>query len=94
MVGTTGVDFKNVAPSADAAANDAQHVGHGLHVFEVRDVRDFGYTIGKESRRHDGENGILCTRDFYFAVNGPFDLGDDKLIHSYFSVICIVLGVL
>ena len=69
--------------AADAAADDAQHVTHRLHVLQVRDVRYFGDSVGEEGCCHHGEHGVLRTGNFYFPVQGLLDLRNDKLVHIF-----------
>ena len=68
--------------AADVAADDSQHVGHGLHVLEVRDIRYFGDAVGEECRSHYGEHGVLCTGNFNFAIERLFNLRYNKLVHN------------
>ena len=81
MIDSVRVDSQDVASAVDVAADNAEHIGHGLHVFQVRDVCDFGNAIGEECCGHDGKNRVLCARDFDFTVDGCLDLRNDKLIH-------------
>ena len=68
VVGSARVNLQHMGFATDMATDDAQHVGHGLHVLEVRDVRDFGYAVGKKCCGHYGEHCILCPGNFNFAV--------------------------
>ena len=81
MVGPAGVDLELVRFAANAAADNAQHVAHRLHVLEVRNVRDFGDAFGEQCRRHHGEHGVLCARNLDFAFEGFLDLVNFKTVH-------------
>ena len=81
MVGPAGVYLELVRFAADAAADNAQHVAHRLHVLQVGHVRDFGNTLGKEGRRHHGEHGVLRSRNLDFAFEGFLYLVDFKTVH-------------
>ena len=41
MVYAVRVDSQDVASAVDVATDNAEHVGHGLHVFQVRNIRNF-----------------------------------------------------
>ena len=81
MVHTAGVDSKNVATAVDVATDDAEHIGHGLHIFQVRNIRDFRNAFGEKCCCHDGKHGVLCSRNFNFTIDRCFNLRNDKLIH-------------
>ena len=81
VVGAARVNLELVCFSADAAADNAQHVAHSLHVLEVRHVCDFGNAVGKESGRHHGEHGVLGARNLHFAIEWLFDLMNFKAVH-------------
>ena len=41
VIDTAGVDSQGVASAVDVATDNAEHIGHGLHVFQMRNVRNF-----------------------------------------------------
>ena len=80
--------------AADTATDDAQHVAHRLHVFQVRDVRNFGDAIGEQCGRHYGQHGVFCAGNFYFAIQGLLYLRNDKLVHLIFPFFCFHINFL